>query len=338
MEDLLATALGADAFEEARRVRDRREGLVTFSRNVFVPLSRRCRNRCSYCHFRRDSGDAMTLGEVEGVLRRGVVEGCSEALFTFGEAPWEVSGSREFFLKYLREALQISIECDLVPHTNPGVVPLDFLAEVAGLNGSMGVMLESTAELEVHREAPGKVPKRRLVFLDEAMSLGVPFTSGILVGVGESWRDRLEALAALRDLQVRHGTLQEVIVQNLRPPEGSGMESPSRDVFLRTVALARLVFPDVSVQAPPNLAEPGELLDAGIDDFGGVSPVTEDHVNPGAEWPGVAELEEACRERGLELRERLAIHPVFVREGRFPEAVAGVVEELSDSEGFRRQS
>ncbi|MBS1263706.1 MAG: FO synthase subunit 1 [Methanonatronarchaeales archaeon] len=323
--------------EEARRIRDRNHRCVTFARNVFVPLTRVCRNRCSYCGFRKDDVSRMAASGVEQLLADGAEAGCTEALFTFGERPWELAGEREEFVKYLREALVAAIDAGLVPHTNPGAVPVDVLQRIAQLNGSVGAMLESTAELEVHEESPGKRPSSRVSFIDEAMSIGVPFTSGILVGIGESWRDREESLETLKALHERHSTLQEVIVQNLVPPPGSGLTPPSRDEFLRTVSLARKLFPAVSVQAPPNLADPGDLLDAGVDDFGGIGPVTEDHVNPGTRWPEFRELRRECEERGLELRERLAIHPRFVRAKAYPDRVSDVVEELADCEGYRRQ-
>lgn len=322
-------------FETARSIRDRRRFPVTFSRNVFLPLTRRCRNDCTYCFFRREKDGEMSLTEVDSIARRGSGESCSEALFTFGEQPWKVSGTQDEFVDFLKRCLLTALDHGLLPHTNPGVVPIEVLEEIIGLNASIGVMLETTARLDVHGKSPGKRPETRVNFLDEAMSLGVPFTSGLLVGIGESWRDRAETLLALRGLQDRHSNLQEIIVQNVRPPGESGLSGPSREEYLQTIALTRVMFPGVSVQAPPNLLDPGSLLDAGVDDFGGVSPVTEDHVNPGADWPSESALRRACRERGLELRERLPIHPGYVRKGAYPEGVTEVVNELSDREGYR---
>jgi FO synthase len=347
---------------EARRVRADGHGLlVTYSPKVFVPLTTLCRDVCGYCTFarppRRGERAYMTLDEVLEVARAGAAAGCHEALFTLGDKPelrYRVARDElralgcETTLEYLaRAAKAVLDETGLLPHLNPGVMSSDDLRELRRVSASMGIMLETTAERLAarggpHWASPDKVPARRLATIEAAGEQHIAFTTGILIGIGETRAERLDALVAIRDLGEH---VQEVIVQNFRAKPGTrmaGHPEPSVDDHLWTIAAARIVLgPRGHVQAPPNLAYDDfpRLLDAGIDDWGGVSPVTIDHVNPEAPWPEIARLEEATRSRGLELAPRLAIYPEYVADldAWCDPAVAPAVRRRADALGLARE-
>jgi len=352
LEDLLAAA----------RERRRGDGLVTYSPKVFVPLTTLCRDVCGYCTFarppRRGERAFRTEAEVLAIARAGAAAGCTEALFTLGDKPelrYKVARDElaalgcETTLEYLgRVAKLVLEETGLLPHLNPGVMSLDELAALRPVSASMGIMLETVAERlsargGPHWASPDKEPARRLQTIAWAGELRVPFTSGILIGIGETRAERLEALEALRALHERHGHLQEVIVQNFRAKPGTRMAAhpePGLDDHLWTIAAARIVLPeDVSVQAPPNLAYDDfpRLLDAGIDDWGGVSPVTIDHVNPEAPWPERDRLESATRSRGLELAARLPVYPRYLSGAWLDPAVLPAALRASDGLGLARE-
>ena len=312
----LLTARLDDLMAEARRLREHGTGaLVTYSPKVFVPLTTLCRDVCGYCTFarppRRGARAYLSEDEVLAIARAGAEAGCTEALFTLGDRPearYRVAreelaalGSRTTLEYLARCARHVLDETGLLPHLNPGVMTRDELAALRPVAASMGIMLETTAErLAVrggpHWASPDKVPARRLETIRLAGELSIPFTSGILVGIGETREERIDALLALRSLAAEHGHLREVIVQNFRAkPETRMADHPdaSMEEHLWSIAVARIVLgPYAHVQAPPNLAYADFplLLDAGIDDWGGVSPVTLDHVNPEAPWPDVERL------------------------------------------------
>ncbi|HET9242907.1 MAG TPA: 5-amino-6-(D-ribitylamino)uracil--L-tyrosine 4-hydroxyphenyl transferase CofH [Gaiella sp.] len=350
-----------DLLAEARRLRPSR--LVTYSPKVFVPLTTLCRDVCGYCTFarppRRGARAYLSEDEVLAIARAGAAAGCTEALFTLGDRPearYRVARDElaefgcETTLEYLaRCARRVLEETGLLPHLNPGVMSLAELASLRPVAASMGIMLETTAERLAarggpHWASPDKVPARRLETIRLAGELSIPFTSGILVGIGETREERIEALLALRELAEEQGHLREVIVQNFRAKPGTRMaEHPDATLeeHLWSIAVARVVLgPDVHVQAPPNLAYDDFplLLDAGIDDWGGVSPVTLDHVNPEAPWPEVERLREACRSRGLELAARLPLYPEHVADlERWADpAVAPAIRRASDAMGLAR--
>jgi FO synthase len=350
---------------EARRLRAQGTGArVTYSPKVFVPLTTLCRDVCGYCTFarppRRGERAYLREDEVLAIARAGAEAGCTEALFTLGDRPearYRVARDElatlgcETTLEYLARCARLVLdETGLLPHLNPGVMSADELAALRPVAASMGIMLETTAERLAARGAPhwaspDKAPARRLETMRLAGELSIPFTSGILVGIGETREERLDALVALRSLAEEHGHLREVIVQNFRAKPGTRMaEHPdaSLEEQLWSIAAARLVLgPGVHVQAPPNLAYDDFplLLDAGIDDWGGVSPVTADHVNPEAPWPEVERLREACRSRGLELAPRLPLYPEHVAElDRWVDpAVAPFVRRAADAHGLARE-
>jgi FO synthase subunit 1 len=316
---------------------------LTFARNVFVPLTTACRYTCTYCTYYDAPGQASLLSpeEVRDVCERGADAGCTEALFTFGDDPddryTEIheqldEWGHESIHTYLREACEIALECGLLPHANPGDQTREQMAEVADLNASMGVMLETTAEIDAHAGSRRKEPGQRLNTIATAGELGVPFTTGILVGVGEDWRDRAESLLAIRELHERHGHVQEVIVQPVVNNERWQDGSPALETMRRVTAMAREALPeDVSVQSPPNLAPVRDLLDCGIDDLGGVSPVTDDHVNPEYAWPQLRELESIAEEAGVPLRERLPVYQRFVDDGWLSPRIEAAIEADDDA-------
>jgi FO synthase subunit 1 len=297
---------------------------LTFARNVFLPLTTACRYTCTYCTFYDVPGEA-TLMPPEAIreqLRFGAEAGCTEALFTFGDAPdgrytaiHDQLDDRGYatVLDYLHDACEMALEIGLLPHSNPGDLRHDELDRLAEVNASMGVMLETTADVDAHAGSRRKTPERRLGTIRAAGEAAVPFTTGILVGIGESRRDRAESLLAIGNLHDRYDHVQEVIVQPVVPNERSDFDRPSVATMRETVAMARAALPpEVSVQVPPNLAPTRELLDCGIDDLGGVSPVTDDYINPDYAWPAVEELSTLASEAGVPLRERLPTHDRYL--------------------------
>ncbi len=338
----LAEAPAGALVRAAAAVRDRAFGrTVTYSPKVFLPVTNLCRNRCSYCSFRRSPGDAgewtMAPSEVRSWLVRAREQGCGEALLCLGDKPESAFGSyREQLagfghastVDYLVAIAEEALALGLLPHTNAGVLTRDDMARLRPLNVSMGLMLESASERLCepgmpHHRAPDKRPARRLAMIDEAGALGVAFTTGILVGIGETRRERAEALLAIRALSRRHGHVHEVIVQPFRDRPGIAMHpapDPTDDDVVHAVALARLALDDeVTVQAPPNLHahDEGALLGAGINDFGGISPVSPDYINPAHAWPHLSGLARRCDALGFTLAPRTALHarwaqPAFV--------------------------
>jgi 7,8-didemethyl-8-hydroxy-5-deazariboflavin synthase CofG subunit len=329
--------------------------VITYSRKVFLPLTNLCRDYCGYCTFRRDPSDpgahTMTPEEVLEVARQGEKLGCTEALFSLGDKP-------EFIFPEMRETLRhlgykstlhylesmcelILQETTLLPHPNPGLLSAEWIKRLAAVSPSMGLMLETTnhsllAPGAAHDNAPDKVPAKRLKTIEEAGKQHVPFTTGLLIGIGESPEDRVDTILAIRELHRRYGHIQEVIVQNFRVKPAIPMRNwpePSQGEMLRTVAVARLLMPDMNIQAPPNLSAPyyDDLLDAGINDWGGVSPLTPDFINPEKPWPHLDQLELRTEAKGYSLRRRLPVYPEFIptvtaRSGLLAEKVKAAVE------------
>jgi 7,8-didemethyl-8-hydroxy-5-deazariboflavin synthase CofH subunit/7,8-didemethyl-8-hydroxy-5-deazariboflavin synthase CofG subunit len=331
-DDLLDLPLDG-LMREACRVRDDATGTrVTYSPKVFIPLTMLCRDRCGYCTFaqppaRLDS-PYLTPDQVLAIARQGARAGCHEALFTLGERPeerypaaadWLAANGYDSTVDYLAAMCRLVLdETGLLPHANAGALHEPELATLRPVAPSQGMMVETLRDdLAAHHGSPDKTPERRLATLDAAGRLGIPFTTGILVGIGEDRADRVAALEAIAEAHRRHGHLQEVIVQNFLPKPGTAMHRARPcpvDDHLDAIALARLVLPpDVHVQAPPNLADDfGVLLDAGIDDWGGVSPVTADHVNPERPWPALDRLRSVTEARGFALAPRLTVYPEMV--------------------------
>ena len=333
-------------------------GVLTYSPKVFIPLTRLCRDRCGYCTFAEAPAHVpapfLTRDEVVQIALTGAALGCHEALFTLGEAPeerypvaraWLTEHGYASTVDYLAAMCQVVLdETGLLPHANAGALNAVDLAMLRRVAPSQGMMLESLRpDLAAHRGAPDKTPERRLATLEEAGHLAIPFTTGILVGIGETRADRIEALEAIAASHARHGHVQEVIVQNFVPKPGTAMrDHPSCPLqeHLEAIELARSILPrDVAVQAPPNLVDdPMSLVDAGIDDFGGISPVTIDHVNPERPWPSIERLRSLVESRGLALVPRLTVHPRFVLDGErwIDPALQFAVQDRSDAMGLAR--
>ncbi|MCB9586621.1 MAG: 7,8-didemethyl-8-hydroxy-5-deazariboflavin synthase subunit CofG [Polyangiaceae bacterium] len=344
------------AFQELlAAARERRDSAfpgkrLTFSPKVFLPLTNLCRNRCDYCSFRKSWGqkgaETFTHETTLSWLDRAQAQGCVEALFCLGDTPETAypeygallaSWGHDSTVDYIAWSSERALERDLLPHTNAGILSAEEMRHLKHTNVSLGLMLENISPRlceagGVHRNAPDKHPAKRMAMLEAAGELRIPFTTGILLGIGETNDEIVDSLLAIADLHARHGHIQEVIVQNFRArPKIPMRDAPEPDdvQVARCVALARLILPEeVSVQAPPNLNPHATrlLIDAGINDFGGISPVTPDYINPIHPWPHLIDLEAECREAGFELRPRLPIYPDFVARTGFlsPELRASV--------------
>ena len=343
----------------ARLLRDEAHGkLVSYSPKVFIPLTMLCRDKCGYCTFAQPPARLdkpyLSADDVLAIARRGAQMGCHEALFTLGERPerrypvardWLTRHGYESTVDYVVAMAQLVLdETGLLPHANTGAMYADELEKLRTVAPSQGMMLETLRDdLECHRGAPDKAPKRRLATLEWAGELRIPYTTGILVGIGETRGDRVAALEAIAEAHYRHGHIQEVIVQNFLPKEGTAMhraEPCPVDTHLEAIALARLILPpDVAVQAPPNLSDDfGDLLSAGVGDWGGVSPVTADHVNPERPWPDLDQLRDVTEAAGHTLAPRLTVHPRYVRDPQtwIDEHLHFAVMDRSDSDGYGR--
>jgi FO synthase len=359
----LADIRGAEhpvVWAAAAALRDRGHGpWVTYSPKVFIPLTNLCRDVCSYCTFAQDEDSprahTMNPDEVLAVCREGARLGCREALFCLGDRPevrWPRYRDRlrrfghdsthSYLVEMCRRVLE---ETGLLPHPNAGVLSERELAELREVSPSQGIMLESVADRLCdpggpHEHAPDKRPATRLAMIRKAGRLGIPFTSGILIGIGETSAERISALLALRDLHDEYGHIQEIIVQNFRAkpdtPMGSAGE-PGLIDLMSACAVSRLVMgPAMNIQAPPNLsADYGPLLVSGINDWGGISPLTPDFINPEAPWPELSQLAQLCEEAGYTLRERLTIYPEYVHDDRWlaPD-LRDRVRRSCDNEGY----
>lgn len=344
------TADPAPLFAEARRLRDEGRGrVVTYSPKVFIPLTTMCRDTCTYCTFVKppgNGGEYLTPDDVLAIARAGQAAGCTEALFTLGDRPeakWRQA--REFLagqgcastMDYVVQMTElVASETSLFPHANPGLMSDADLAALRRSNPSVGLMLENISPRLMepgmpHHDCPDKDPAARVATIEAAGRTAVPFTSGILVGIGENNAEIVDSLFALRDLEDRWGHIQEVIVQNFRAKADTRMRraaEPTPHWFARVVAVARWVLgAEMSVQVPPNLTERYEIyLDAGINDWGGVSPLTIDWVNPEAPWPHLAELRRRTEAAGFELAARLPVYPEYIGERWLDPAMLAKVE------------
>ena len=331
--------------EVAGGLRDRVKGRqVSFSKKVFIPLTNLCRDYCGYCTFRKDPAQpgahTMTPDEVIAIAEAGARVGCKEALFSLGDRPEatfpEMRETLKRFghrttLSYLAEMCErVLNETGLLPHANPGLMGRSDLERLRRSSPSVGLMLENasdrmTAPGMPHDNAPDKRPSLRLKTIEEAGRLSIPFTTGILIGIGETLAERVDSLFAIRDMNDRYGHIQEVIIQNFRAKPDIPMRlhpEPPQSDLARTIAVARLVLGRVNVQAPPNLSDDDYpfLLDAGINDWGGISPVTRDYINPEKPWPHIETLRSRTYAAGYELKERLSVYPEFVSRDEFLDA------------------
>ncbi len=326
---------------------------ITFSKNVFIPLTNVCRNDCGYCTFRQDPQDPQTNllldpDEVMNIIGNGHKYGCREALFTFGERadenPLVVEALNKIgfdnILDYLYCLCEETLDkTNLLPHSNPGVLEKSELKVLKEVNASMGLMLETTSrrilKTVAHQHSPGKDPEKRIKTIKNAGKLRIPFTTGLLIGIGETVEERAESLLKIRKIQDKYGHIQEIIIQNFRSKPGIAMQDhpePSLAEMIRTVAAARILFPDCGVQVPPNLnLEAAQIfLLAGADDWGGVSPLTPDHVNPEAPWPEIGELRYITQDLGLKLTERLPVYDEFINPQFLSDLILAKISKISN--------
>jgi FO synthase len=346
----------------AAELRDRVTGLrITYSKKVFIPLTNLCRDYCGYCTFRKDPGQpgarTMTPDEVLAVAEAGARLGCKEALFSLGDRPEAVFPEMRETLARLGHRTTLSYLADmservlnetgLLPHANPGLMGRKDLEKLREFNPSMGLMLESTSdrltmEGMAHDNAPDKPPALRLKTIEEAGRLKIPFTTGILIGIGETLDERVDSLFAIRDLHERYGHIQEVIIQNFRAKPEIPMRDhpePTQSDHARTIAVARLVLGEMNVQAPPNLSDDDYpyLLKAGLNDWGGISPLTPDFINPEKPWPHIERLAKRTAAEGFELTERLSIYPEFIFRDEFlDDGLASRVRCRADDDGYAK--
>jgi FO synthase subunit 1 len=324
--------------------------VVTFSRNIFIPVTNICRNACGYCGFRartREDAYVVRQQDFETLLQqRGAA---TEALFSAGEQPERALLSPVFservegegfasLVAYTRHLCSLAIQYGLLPHCNLGVLTLDELRELKDVNASMGLMLETTAELEAHTHSPGKDPEARLRMIETAGKLEIPFTTGLLIGIGESEEDRIHSLKTIAAVHERYKHIQEVILQPFLPKPATAMEktnSPPFDLMKETVRAARAILPEeIAIQVPPNLTSPKELIELGASDLGGISERTIDYINPEAPWPTEEELRRNIAP--YELRERLPIYPQYIRKGWYSDELTPLIERYADEAGLRR--
>ncbi len=323
---------------------------VTFSRNVFVPVTNACRNRCGYCTFRREPDEPgscfMSPEDVLPILKEGKKAGCTEVLFTFGEYADEVPEYKKWLgelgfssnVEYVIHLCKMAINIGLLPHTNAGVLNYTELEALKPWNVSMGLMLETTGNVAAHLNCPGKHPDVRTKTIKYAGELQIPFTTGILVGIGETLDDRIDSLQCISNLHNKYGHIQEVIIQNFVPKPGTFMEnnsSPSIEDMMQIVSIAREILPvDVAIQVAPNLIDPYILVKYGATDLGGISPTTIDWINPETEWPSVEKLQEMLKD--ISLRERLPIYPAYIKKGWYSQNLKSLIKSMIDNDGYRR--
>lgn len=350
--------------ETAASIRERgKSNIVSFSPKVFIPLTRLCRDFCNYCTFRQSPAEAsciyMSPEDVFEVVKAGEKLGVTEALITLGERPeirypeareWLKHRGYKNTIEYVASICQLIIsETSLLPHANPGTMSLNEMSSLKDGNASMGLMLENISDRlcepgNPHESAPSKRPRVRLNTLKFAGELKIPFTTGILIGIGETREERIDSLFAIRDLHDQYGHIQEVIIQNFRAKPDTAMEhapEPDTDDVLWTVAVARLILgPVMNIQVPPNLSSEDydKYLDAGINDWGGISPLTIDFVNPEAPWPQIDELAEKTAAKGFELKPRLPVYPEYIENENeyLPDSLTEQIDKMSDEFGFSK--
>jgi len=317
--------------------------VITYTKNVFLPLTSVCRNRCGYCSFRTAVREGCVLlpRDAEKILLRGKDAGCTEALFTFGEHPEEEPGFANHMRKtgyntildYCEAMCREAIRYGILPHTNAGILTYDEMERLRPVNASMGLMLETTARIPAHNESKGKDPEIRLAMIEDAGKLKIPFTTGLLLGIGETVSDREDSLCAIRDVHKRHGHIQEIILQNFCPKPHTSMAAfrvPGTEEICNTITMAREILPrEIAIQVAPNLIGVAELIPCGVNDLGGISPVTIDYVNPEHPWPALDDLKMIAG--NAVLRERLCIYPRFIKKGWYDPCLQPLINQLEQT-------
>jgi 7,8-didemethyl-8-hydroxy-5-deazariboflavin synthase CofG subunit len=345
--------------QAACAVRDNHWGkIMTYSRKVFIPLTNMCRDECQYCTFvqRPESGNAniMTPEQVLTVIRQGQAMGCKEVLLSLGEKPElryrearEALAEQGFstMMEYVAEISALILrETTLLPHVNAGTMTADELAKIKKVSASMGMMLETVSDRllqkgQAHFACPDKVPAIRLATIKSAGEQKIPYTTGILIGIGETWQERVESLEAINNLHLQYGHIQEVIVQNFCAKSGTAMvdhPEPDLEDMLRTLAVARLMLdPSISIQAPPNLQQRyKDYIGSGINDWGGISPLTKDFINPERAWPQIEQLAKATQDCGYQLQERLAVYPNYLKKQYLSPQISKRLKGMARADGL----
>lgn len=350
-------------FELANRIRKIRKGnVVTYSRKVFIPLTNLCRDTCSYCTYKKEPTDPdavmMKPEQVLDIAEKGRKVKCTEALFMTGERPEQKYGEARAWLnsmgystttEYIIHISELVLKkTGLLPHTNPGNMTREEMIQLKETNPSLGMMLENVSERlcsngMVHELAPSKHPKARLKTLETAGELKIPFTTGLLVGIGETPEELVGSLFAIKQLHEKYGHIQEIIIQNFSPKSDTPMAlapTPTINYMLRAIAIARLIMPEMNIQVPPNLNPNhySKYLNAGINDWGGISPVTVDHVNPEFPWPKIDDVKNASERKGFVFRARLPVYPEYIwRDGFLSDNITEYVHTLADEKGLVKE-
>ena len=323
---------------------------ITYARNIFIPVTNVCRNECGYCGFKRDVKDAkaylMRIEEIVPILENGKKANCTEVLFTFGEYADDFPEYKEWLkdigysrtIDYIVELCNISIDMGLLPHTNAGVMDFQDLKLLKPVNASMGLMLETTAQLKAHDNCEGKEPHLRLKTMENAGKLKIPFTTGLLIGIGETIEDRIHSLEKIAELHKKYGHIQEIIIQNFTPKKDTLMENhpiPDMEEIIQTVKISKEILPsDIAIQVPPNLIDPNILIGCGVTDIGGISPVTIDWINPEHKWPSISKLEKTIN---APIRERLPIYPQYIKKKWYDKRLESLINSLIDDDGYRKE-
>lgn len=337
------------------------DGIITFSKNVFIPITNFCRNNCLYCGFRKNPDDhnafILEKEKVRKIAKEGVKYNCKEALFTFGEKPETKYDEIKDFLRklgyyniieYLRDLCEEVIKIGLLPHTNAGVLEIEELKQLKDVNASLGLMLESISQRlcgrgQPHEFSPGKVPILRLNTIEQAGKLDIPFTTGILVGIGETDEERIDSIFSIKKINDKYGHIQEIIIQNFIPQKNTPMEfhpEPGLMTMIKTIVIARLIFRNkMNIQVAPNLNPKNlsELLLSGINDWGGISPITPDFINPSMNWQKVAKIRQITNKFHFKLKERLPIYPNFINDKFLPKLLKDKILSLVDYKGYIKE-
>lgn len=325
---------------------------ISYSKNVFIPITNLCQNKCPYCGFRKEPKEnawIMSPPKIMDLAEKGIKAGCSEALITLGENPekyevmrekldkWNYSSTTDYILEICEKILKLG----LLPHTNPGIISEDNLNRLRQWNASIGLMLECGNKLPVHEKSPGKNPDLRIDMIEKAGKLKIPFTTGLLIGIGENQEDRVKSLEKIREINEKYGHIQEIIIQPFTPKFGTPMENtppPAKKDLISTIITARKIMPDMNIQIPPNITPDFlDFIKFGANDIGGISNITPDFINPNKSWPQIENLKKTLKLNGFNLRERLPIYPKFTRDDKFmtPE-IRSVVDNLIDENGYRK--
>ncbi|MEM2855954.1 MAG: 7,8-didemethyl-8-hydroxy-5-deazariboflavin synthase CofG [Candidatus Nitrosocaldaceae archaeon] len=344
----------------SKSIRDAQKGnIISYSRKIFIPLTYLCRDTCSYCTYKKEPDDSCIIlqpKEVLSLVEMGKKYKCTEALLVTGERPeqryqlikdWLNTHGFNSMVEYISYISEMILDQGLFPHTNAGILNSREMSILRESNPSLGLMLENVSERLMnhgmaHEYAPSKHPKARIKMIEDAGRLRIPFTTGLLIGIGENIYEVIDSLFTIREIDEKYNHIQEVIIQNFVPKSNTPMKdakAPSLEYMLRIVAIARIIMPSMNIQAPPNLvSDYARYIDAGINDWGGISPVTIDHVNPEMPWPDINELRYITKDKGYRLRARLPVYPKFIKNDMLSERVFKYINTIIDEDGYVKET